>query len=172
MFPEIEEKNITLLVTSLERYHETLPKLVESFSSSQGIYTSTNRSCERIRDSLKENRINHGNLFFVDTVSKPSGLDVEDTEKCVYVDDPRNLVNLSIKVSGLVSEDISFLIFDSLSGLLLYNGERNVEKFIHSFCSEIRSWNLKGVLLSVKDSFKPDVLTTISGFCDQTIEVK
>ncbi|OYT27566.1 MAG: hypothetical protein B6U97_01090 [Candidatus Altiarchaeales archaeon ex4484_96] len=171
---KIEEKKTTLLVINLDKYHQTIPRIIEHLPNKKGIYITTNKSAERIINQLDKRKIKHENIIFIDTVSKSAGLEVEDNPKCIYVNDPRSLVDLSIKTSNLVSNKRlsgGFIFFDSLSGLLLYNKERGVEKFTHSFCGKIRSWKLTGVILAVKDSINPDVLTTITGFVDNTLSI-
>jgi len=180
MIPELDnisDGEIVLLIVDVDKYHKAVLDIVNFFcdeKKGKGVFISISRSYERLKNTFKKGNINIDRLFFVDVVSKIVGLNVEDSDRCIFIEDPTNLVDISVNVQKLlcnINNKNKFLVFDSISGLLLYNKPISIERFIHSFCCKMRSWNITGIIISIKGELKEDMITTISGFCDRTINI-
>jgi archaellum biogenesis ATPase FlaH len=62
-----------------------------------------------------------------------------------------------------------FLFLDSLSSLLIYNGEDSVKEFTHSIINKIRLDNIAGVILSIDKKGAEDLLKTLAPMCDREV---
>jgi KaiC/GvpD/RAD55 family RecA-like ATPase len=174
--PEIRGNTLKLVIPKAEKYHETITSIVYELvkkDGQRGIYVTLNRSSPRLAEVFAQKGIPKDSIFFVDAVSPLAGSCQNDESCCLC--DPHNLSELSITVfknlEMLPAEKRSFLIFDSLSSLLISNKASQIPKFLHSFTAEMRPWNLNGIIVSVEGEFEADVIRTCAGFFDEVIRV-
>lgn len=139
-----------------------------------GIYITINRPADSMMKTLEENHINTQKIFFIDCISKTVSRGVERKENILYTTSPQNLTDIGIAISEIASSIKSpdyFLLFDSLSTLLVYNSARTVTKFSHFLTNTIRMNNLKGVIMSVEKETDKLVLRTLYVLSDKVIDL-
>jgi len=87
-------------------------------------------------------------VIIVDTVSKVIS-HVEDSERLFFVDSPRNLTQLQIKMINIMdSKKNTCFIFDSLGTLSLYHEEGVVLKFVYSLAKLLHKRASSGFFVS------------------------
>lgn len=137
-----------------------------------GVYISTNKPVAALIDNFKEQKIDYKNFYFADAITKISGTELIEANNFAYVDSPKNLIDLSIALETAMQKikgSEKFVLFDSLSTLLIYNKPSLVAKFVHSIATKIRVWKAKGVFLMIQEK-DDDITKIIAQFCDETIE--
>ncbi len=138
-----------------------------------GIYVSINRPYKSILNIMKGSGIETDNMFFVDCISILLGDTPFRTAKCLFTS-PENLTDMAVLIDQWVSnlpEGGKFLFFDSLSTLFIYNSVGTVTKFSHFLTGKMRQWGLNGVLMSLEKENNPEILDSISQFCDRRINL-
>lgn len=153
-----------------------LVKLFISKPKKTGIYITSNKSASYLLHSLEIAEIDSSNVFFIDAISHEEGTPEVAGKNFFYVDAPNDLVELSMKIDevfeGIKDKKEVFVIFDSISTMLIYNGKESVEKFVHSIVGRFQKWKVKGILLMVKTEDQKGVIDSISQFCDKTLDLK
>ncbi|VVB74235.1 Uncharacterised protein [uncultured archaeon] len=97
--------------------------------------------------SLKSSGLDE-KVIIVDTVSKVIS-HVEDGERIFFVDSPRNLTQLQIKMINIMdSNKNTCFIFDSLGILALYHEENVVLKFVYSLTKLLHKYASSGFFVS------------------------
>ncbi len=87
-------------------------------------------------------------VIIVDTVSKVIS-HVEESERLFFVDSPRNLTQLQIKMINIMdSKKNTCFIFDSLGALSLYHEEGVVLKFVSSLTKLLHTRSSSGFFVS------------------------
>jgi len=153
-----------------------LVKLFISKPKKTGVYITCNKSSSYVAHLLESQEIDSSNIFFIDAISKEEGAEEINEKNFSYIDSPNDLVALSVKIDDVFEQikdkrDV-FVIFDSISTLLIYNGKEAVEKFVHSIVGRFQKWKIKGILLMVNSDEHRGVIDSISQFCDKTFELK
>jgi len=167
---ELPEKYVVLLVTNQEKYDLLIANLVKAYTKkgASGIFVTINRSGESLVKMLGENKVDCSKLFIIDVISKGE----KKTENISFVDSPQDLTELQAEASD-IAEKIPpgnrFFILDSLSTMLIYNAEKNVEKFVHRFGERLRSQGFQTVFI-IMEKTKPEVMNVLSQFCDKVIK--
>lgn len=161
---------------NFSRVNIELVKLFIAKPKKIGVYITSNKSASYMVHLLEAQGIDSSNMFFIDTISREEGAEEINSKNFFYVDSPNELVELSVKLDE-VFEQIKdkkevFVIFDSISTLLIYNGKEAVEKFVHSIVGRFQKWKVKGILLMVKSDEHKGVIDSISQFCDKTFDLK
>jgi len=130
-------------------------------------------------DILKKNYEKAGipldRIFFVDTVTKYAlGKDHDHVPNCRFLNNPADLTDLGIAVTGILGENkekkIS-LLFDSVNAMLIYISSQNITRFIHFVTNKLRLMNFSGIFLAVEKGLDPDLLVHLTTFVDEVIDL-
>ncbi len=152
------------------------------------MYATINKPASTIKDEMG---IEARNISFVDAITQLVGtirhggemfmvskrgieeIIASTNDGCIYVKSPENLTDISTAISEAVDSMASekrFVLFDSLSTLLLYNDVASVARFAHFLTGRLRMWRAKGVLISVENS-SGELVSQLSQFCDAVIRI-
>lgn len=173
------EKFISLIVSKPDEYQKVSINLVRDMTSNKkmaGVYVTLGRPFKAIEENLKKEKINTKTMIFIDGITLSSSIEGQSKKEghCVYIQSPQSLTDLSIAINeainSLPSKD-KFLLFDSLSTLLIYNKAESVIKFMHFLTSRIKLWGIKGIILSVDSSTSYETISQISMFVDQVLDL-
>lgn len=113
------------------------------------------------------------NIFYIDAISSYSlGKAPEEDERHLNVKNPADLTGLSMAMTKAIKRmkgDKTFILFDSISSMLIYIPTMKTVKFIHFLSNKIRQINYNGVLLAVEGGIDPMMLAQISSFVDEVV---
>lgn len=160
-----------LIITSSKNYGDILFQTVSYYlkNLNKGIYVNLNKPLELLVNNFQEKGLDYAGIFFVDGSAK-SGVHSPKIKNSVSVTGPSALTNISLNISSLTSKSkYDFLVFDSVSTLLLYNDKTLVAKFVKSLCNSLTVKKVILIFLILDtDTRNVDV---ISQFFDKLIEV-
>jgi len=129
---------------------------------------ATSKPYKILIKQLQDEGIDHTKYYFIDCCSKKD--EVNESEQCTYISSPQNLMQLSIAMAKTIkNKHIDLVILDSISGLLLYNNEVAVTKFLNNIMASLRSNHTKGVYTLLQEDLK-GFLKTIFLSADAVIE--
>lgn len=176
---EIKEvsSGIVLVNMGLSEYQKKIPEILSYITKKKkipGVYVSLNKPITVLYDSLKKKKVDTDMLVFIDAVSKMSNISIHNQENCFYLRSPKDLSDISIAISealNSIKQKKKFLIFDSLNTLLLYSDEDLIARFFHFVLGKIRSTDINGFIVSIKKGMSNKLITEISQFCDDYIEL-
>ncbi len=169
---DLGEKFILLVVERSPQSGMLTLQLIKHFfeECGTGACVSINKPVEDLLKGLEIKCIDSKKLIFVDCVSKMAGMKEMGEKNFIYVDSPKQLLELSEAVDAAMAMLVGknfFVMLDSLSTLLVYNEEKAVEKFFHTTVTKMRTLNVKGIFLVTQE--KKHVIQTLSQFADRTI---
>jgi KaiC/GvpD/RAD55 family RecA-like ATPase len=173
-FEELPEKFVILFVERQAEYPAINMELVKYFLGRgiQGIYVSINRSAGDVADTLKKEGADESKVIFIDAVSRMANEKEIGKENYIYVDSPKDLVEMSVSIEE-AAEKIKgkekFIIIDSITTLLIYNKPVSIEKFVHSISGKMHSWGTKGIFTAM-ESTKKSQMNLLAQFFDQVIK--
>ena len=138
-----------------------------------GIYITVNKPYEDMLSFLRKNGINTSRVFFIDLVTKLTKEQPSRIDNCLFMESPESLTDLSIALGEAVRsiQGDKFIFLDTLSTLLIYNKAETVSKFVHFLTSKMRSWQVKGIIISLIKETKPELQAELSQFCDKLIDL-
>jgi len=171
------DNSITLMKTSSETYQATNLAIVDALVNDHelpGIYVTVNKPYTTITRLLEENDIDPGRVFFIDAISKDMDTDREDADNVIFIESPQRLTDISIVMTDAVqgmNDRERFVFFDSMSILTIYNDSKTVTKFAHYLTGKMRKWNVAGVIISVEDEMNDELISHLTQFCDNVIEI-
>lgn len=171
---ELPESYSVILVAEREGHDITIGNLVRILQKDnmQGLFVTINKSANALLEMLQKKDIKTENLFVVDVISKGKSDQKLESEKISCVDSAQNLTEIEAQVTDFAKEmgqGPKFFILDSVSTLLIYNAEKNVEKFVHGLGERLRTMNFKSVFTITKET-RPEIMSVLAQFTDRVIK--
>lgn len=97
---------------------------------------------------------NNKNIKFIDCISRAAGISKVDPN-CIFIESPTMLEKLGLEIINIfkkVDEDTNkYLIFDSLSNLIIYNDPEIVTEFFYHMINKTRVRNIHTVTLAIEE---------------------
>lgn len=169
---EFQDNDILVVVFS-ENYQEKLFELIKEIEKQdEGIcYISLNKPYPSLIGSFKKNNINVNKFLFVDAITctvkrtKPE-------KNCIFISSPNALTELNIVITETIkSQNFKFLVFDSLSALLVYEKMLGVREFVHSVVNNLRIYKTKGAFIILKGDIDSTVMRDLRMFADKIVKI-
>ena len=163
---------VVLATVKAEKYQNTNMEIIRHLTEKEnvpGVYVTLSKPYETVEKQFKKAGIDTELILFIDAVSTTGDSGLKKTEKCLFIGSPQKLSDISIAMDQAVHSLPSqqkFVFFDSLSVLLLYNEVETVAKFIHFLATKMRSWKVKGIIISLEKEKDKDLIDELSQFCD------
>ena len=158
---------VLLLSVSPVIYQEGVFDALTYFSErfGTGLYITLNKPCSILQESFKKKGLPPEKLVYLDSITSTHD---HETESCHFLGRMRELTDLCIALTRLVSQrkGVRFVLFDSVSTLLIYNDTKSVARFCHSVTEKLRSLSLPGAFVLVEMEEGKDIAAQLAQFCD------
>jgi len=137
-----------------------------------GVYLSLNESFKSLADSLGPGTkagpdAEAPPLHFIDCVSTLTGLVFLEKERCIQVNGPTSLTELSLAISMALKKTATgnrFLAFNAVNHFLVYNGKDGVS-FLRKLLIKLRASNITGLFLAARETqAQPRMQAVIQSF--------
>jgi KaiC/GvpD/RAD55 family RecA-like ATPase len=164
-------KQLLLLVTSEKKYTETVENISHAVSKiyEKICFITLNKSHKSVAEAFRQKKIDVGNFFFIDAVTKEAD---QKSNGVAYVSSLDQLTELEIEINKVLHKGkAECFIFDSMSTMLIYDSEMNVIRFVHNIITLLRARNLAGVFITLKKDTKTNVIKDMNMFIDDVINV-
>jgi hypothetical protein len=175
--PELKDEEIYLIMASAQDIRSKNIELIKELLAKDYyvIVITTNQPYDILKKNYEKQGVVMEKIFVVDTVTKYAmGRDHEPVKNCRFVNDPADMTAIGIAVteslSGLKGKKVS-LLFDSVNSMLIYISSQNITKFVHFITNKLRLMNFSGIFLAVEKGLDPDMLTQLTTFVDEVIDV-
>lgn len=168
----IKENDIILVLVPNDKYSEKINEITEIAAklSEKICYVSANKPYTTLIKNFEKSKIDTSKFCFIDCVTR-SAAGSEAGGRVVCVSSPKALTEMNIAMKKVLDADKpGITVFDSLSTLLIYEDSSVVTRFVHSIISVFRSLGSKGVLISLKDEVKNELVKDLSMFVDKVVE--
>ncbi len=170
---------IALALVNSKKYQKTNIEILRHLTQKEnipGIYVTINKPYNVMVTILKTNKIDTDMIIFIDAITKlGSEKELKKTENCLFIESPKDLSDIGIAMSQAIDSIKSkekFIFLDSLSTLLIYNHAGTVAKFMHFLTSKMRTWKVRGIIISLEKESDKDIIAELSQFCDITLNFK
>lgn len=168
---ELDKNQTILLLMSGTDYNDIIIKNMKNFSGKSVCYVTLNKTSDALKESFKKAKVKMDDVVFVDAISKTIKNVPDQADKVYYVSSPGNMTEISLVIDKFLRHNFDYLIFDSLTSLLVYEAKAPVSKFVSSLVNKIKQSKTKAVFysLSVKEQ---DALIKESGmFVDKVLDL-
>ena len=151
----------------------TLIPLMQMFEMG-GVYISANRGAVELIQAFESIGMDVSNIQFIDLVSSGilGGTDVPYTN-IHFVDSPIMLESVLLRtlyILRTISSERNFVFLDSVNALAIYNEDRILAEYLHTFINTFRQREILSVVLNVPDQTPPLVLSNLDLYCTDLID--
>ncbi len=168
---------VALATVNAKKYQQTNIDIIKSLTDKgiPGVYVTLNKPFITVKKFFEEKKVDLRLILFIDAVTEVSTGEIKKTKACLFIGSPENLSDISIAidqaVTAIPSKD-KFLFFDSLNTLLVYNDVRVVAQFIHFLANKMRTWKIRGIIISLKKESDRELIDELSQICDLTADLR
>jgi archaellum biogenesis ATPase FlaH len=147
--------------------------LLHSFEMG-GVYISASRGATETIDALEALGLSTENIHFIDLVSSGflGGTEVEH-KNISFVDSPIMLESVLLRTLyhlRTTDNERNFVFLDSVNALAIYNEERMLAEYLHTFINTFRNREVLTVMLNVPDQTPPSVLANMDLYCTDLVD--
>ena len=139
-----------------------------------GVYICATRGAVEIIEAFEAIGVDVSNIQFVDLVSSGilGGTEVPYTN-ITFVDSPIMLESVLLKtlyILRIANTERNFVLIDSVNALSIYNEERMLAEYLHTFINTFRQREVLSVILNIPDQVPPSVLSNLDLYCTDLID--
>ncbi len=139
-----------------------------------GVYISASRPAPELIATFTEIGIPVDSIQFVDCVSSALLGGTENPYTNIsYVDSPIMLESILLRTLFHLKQmptEQNFVILDSVNALAIYNEERMLAEYLHTFINTFRARDVLSSVVTVPDQTPPSVLANLDLYCTDLID--
>jgi len=169
-----EDGEVIVLLIPDEEYSKRILEITKELSkiSSKLCYVSLNIPFNTLERNFQAKEIDVSKFYFIDAISQTAEIP-RDRKNCEYISSPGALTELSLAISNVLeTQKFDYIIFDSLSTLLVYETPIIVTKFVHSLMAKVRVVGCKAIFTILKQDSSSMLLKDINMFADKILNVE
>ena len=147
--------------------------LLQMFEMS-GVYISASRGAAEVIQGFEAIGVDVSHIQFIDLVS--SGILGGTTvpySNVHFVDSPIMLESVLLRTLYILKttdHERNFIFLDSVNSLAIYNEDRMLAEYLHTFINTFRQQEVLTVILNVPDQTPPLVLSNLDLYCTDLID--
>ncbi len=169
---EIGKNQILLLIVPNKNYTKEISKLTRTLSKKNKVcYVSLNRTYEALKLLFKKENIKSANCFIIDAITKAVIKTPKGKKDSVFVSSPAALTEMSLAITKIQKKCPEYLLFDSLSTLLIYEDASTVTRFVHSLISRVRVRETTLIFTILASDKNTSLVKNMSMLVDKVIEI-
>ena len=169
---ELSSNKTVLLIMPGIDYNEIIVNNLKQLSGKSVCYVTLNKTHSSLVELFKKNKIDTKNIVFIDTISKTIKSVPDQTQGCYYCSSPGALTEISVTISKFLKHNFEYLIFDSLTNLLIYQQKDPVAQFLSNLANKIRDSNTKAVFYVLSVKSQDELIKETEMFVDKVVELK
>jgi archaellum biogenesis ATPase FlaH len=171
---ETDSSQILVLIMPEENYTDHLLMVVKEIGKLPGkiCYISLNRPYNSLIKTFQHVGLDMNRIHFIDAITKTAQI-ITKCDECDFVTSPGALTELSVTISKLMDTgDYKYIIFDSLSTLLVYESDTTIAKFVHFLMAKVRVAGCSAVFTCLKQDANSILIKDINMFADKVIDLE
>ena len=151
----------------------TMIPLMQMFEMG-GVYISASRGAVEIIQAFEAIGVDVSGIHFLDLVSSGvlGGTDVPYSN-ITFIDSPIMLESILLRTLytlRTVNNQRNFVFLDSVNALAIYNDDRMLAEYLHTFINTFRQREVLSVIPNVPDQTPPLVLANLDTYCTDLVD--
>jgi KaiC/GvpD/RAD55 family RecA-like ATPase len=173
-----EDRRLHLVLAPAQAMKQTNLRIVREITAggATAVIITTNQPYLVLRKLYLQEGIDLARVRFIDAITKYAiGKAPDDAENVIFVNSPENLTDLGIAITQTLKaagEEEVFVLFDSVSTMLIYLSSANISRFIHFVTSRLKIAGIAGVFLAVEKGLDPLLLSQLTTFVDEVVDME
>jgi KaiC/GvpD/RAD55 family RecA-like ATPase len=160
----------SLLIMSSVEYNDVLVDVVRQLSGNI-CYVTTNKTFDSLKEVFEKSKVDIKNIVFIDAISKTMKKVPDQAESVYYVSSPGALTELSLVLGKFLRHEFDYLVFDSITNLLVYQKSQMASKFMTSLINKIKKTKTKAVFYGIKGESNLSIIEHTGTVVDKAIDM-
>jgi len=167
---ELSQHQTVLLVMPSADYNREIVSVMKGLEGSIG-YVTLNKTFDSLVELFKKNKVKTDKILFIDAISKTIKSVPDQTNSCYFVSSPGALTEISIAVDKILRHGFDYLVFDSLTNMLIYEKKAPVARFVSSMVNKIRNTKTKAVFYALSVKEQQALIEEAGMFVDKVVNI-
>ncbi|VVB65887.1 Uncharacterised protein [Candidatus Gugararchaeum adminiculabundum] len=146
---KLEQANIILVLVPSVDYGKTVVDISKELSDKSLCYVSLNKTFGSLKENFDKAKMRMDSVIVIDAISKTIRNTPNQTAGCYFVSSPAAFTEISILVSKILRHKFEYVIFDSLTNLLVYSDKGQIVRFVSNIVNQARENKAKVVLFAL-----------------------
>jgi hypothetical protein len=168
---ELEDNKVVLLLVPSIEYNDDTKEIAKVLSKKNLGYITLNKTFGSLKEDFLKAKANVDNILFIDAISKTIKSVPDQAKGVYYLSAPNSLTEISLNVSRLINHKFDYIVFDSLTNLLIYQGKAPVAKFLSTIINKIRDSPTRAVFYCLDTKEHEELIEEASMFVDKVIKL-
>jgi len=168
---ELSSNQTILLIMEGVEYNNVLVDMAKKLSGKSICYVTLNKTYDSLSELFKKKNVNVDNIVFVDAISKTIKKTPDQSKNCYFCSSPGALTELSLIISKMIKHNFEYLVFDSLTNLLVYSKKSPIAMFVSSLVNKIKESKTKAVFYALKMDQHQEMIQETSMFVDKVVDI-
>jgi hypothetical protein len=169
---ELSKNQTVLMLMPSASYGKQMVKVAKKLSKKSVCYVTLNKTAKSLMEIFKKNHVTLENIVFIDAISNTIMKVPKQDDACYYSKSPGSLTEISLLMSKFLRHEFDYLIFDSVTNLLIYQKKAPVAKFISSIINKIKASKTKAVFYALNVKEQESLIQESGMFVDKVVNVK
>ncbi|MFH1682590.1 MAG: hypothetical protein ABIA37_02220 [Candidatus Woesearchaeota archaeon] len=169
---ELSSNQTVLLLMPSTEYNENIVEVVKQLSGKSVCYVTLNKTFDSLKELFEKKKIDTKNIVFIDAISKTIKKVPSQTDRCYFCSSPGALTEISLAVSKFLKHNFEYLIFDSLTNLLIYQKKVPVAQFVSTLVNRIKDSKTKAVFYALSVQEQEELIQESGMFVDEVIDLR
>ncbi|VVB58754.1 Uncharacterised protein [Candidatus Anstonella stagnisolia] len=150
---ELAEQKALLLVLPFETYNEIVLAHAATLSAKNTVcYVSLNKTFASLKEMFERSGANTKNIIVIDGISKTVGTaSAAKIPGCYFISSPGALAELSAVISEFFDNGFDYIVIDSLTSALAYQGKAPVSAFVSRLSKQAQNCSTRVLFYSVSE---------------------
>ena len=167
---ELSENQTVLLLVPSTDYNAVILDTIKKLSKENVGYVTLNKTFESLKENFNKKGVNVKNIVFIDAITKTIK-EAKNTDSCYYVNSPGALTELSVAISKFLRHNFKYVIFDSITNLLIYSKKAPVAMFLSNLINKVKASKTKAVFYALSIEEQDTLIKESSMFVDKVVDL-
>lgn len=169
---ELGKDQTMLLIMPGAEYNQVIADVMKQLSGKRICYITLNKTYDSLKDAFDKKKINTKNLVFIDAISKTIKKVPEKTKDCYFCSSPGALTEISLVITQFLQYEFDYIVFDSLTNLMIYQKKAPVSRFVSGLINKIKSTQSKAIFYTLNMKEQDDLIREAEMFVDKVVTIE
>jgi len=169
---ELAKNKIILLLIPSTEYNSLVLDNVKKLSKKSVCYITLNKTFDSLKELFTKSKVKMENVVFIDAISKTIKSVPDQGKGVYYIESPNSFTDISLQINSFLRHNYDYIVFDSLTNLLIYQKKDPVAKFLSTIINKIRDSKTSAIFYCLDVKEHEELVEEVSMFVDKVIKVK
>lgn len=166
---DLVANQIVLFVLDSSNYRDETVNIMKNFSGEKTLYVVLDKPFTTIDEDFKKNGINTSKVFYINVTREETK--TED-QRSYHLNSTSAMTELSIRINKMLQKGFTYLVFDSITNLLIHNDGPKTKRFLLDLTQKIRRTSTRGIYYALDSNVTKNLIENINPTIDKMIKRK